>query len=165
MKMRFTGFLAFVLLSISILSYGVNGSVFAEEHNIPPLFLESDTTIYANGASVTISGNIKDYDSSALNAGALTWIVLTPDLLNWVEIGQLMPNDINSDGSFEFNFVASGGYWKVNGDYTIQAKYGGNTNEITINYVGGDQVITTEPEPEPGPVSYTHLTLPTICSV
>ena len=153
MKMRFTGFLAFVLLSISILSYGVNGSVFAEEHNIPPLFLESDTTIYANGASVTISGNIKDYDSSALNAGALTWIVLTPDLLNWVEIGQLMPNDINSDGSFEFNFVASGGYWKVNGDYTIQAKYGGNTNVITINYVGEESVITTEPEPvEPEPV-------------
>ena len=153
MKMRFTGFLAFALLSISILSYGVNGSVFAEEHNVPPLFLESDMTIYANGNQVTISGNIKDYDSSALDAGALTWIVLTPDLLNWVEIGQLMPNDINSDGSFEFNFVASGGYWKVNGDYTIQAKYGGNTNVITINYVGEESVITTEPEPvEPEPV-------------
>ena len=147
MKMRFTGFLAFALLSISILSYGVNGSVFAEEHDIPPLFLESDMTIYANGNQVTISGNIKDYDSSALDAGALTWIVLTPDRLNWVEIGQLMPNDINSDGSFEFNFVASGGYWKVNGDYTIQAKYGGNTNVITINYVGEESVITTEPEP------------------
>ena len=56
MKMRFTGFLAFALLSISILSYGVNGSVFAEEHNVPPLFLESDMTIYANGNQVTISG-------------------------------------------------------------------------------------------------------------
>ena len=152
MKMRFTGFLAFALLSISILSYGVNGSVFAEEHNVPPLFLESDMTIYANGNQVTISGNIKDYDSSALDAGALTWIVLTPNLLNWVGIGQLIPN---SDGSFEFNFVAGGPLWKINGDYVIEAKYGGNTNVITINYVGEESVITTEPEPvepEPEPV-------------
>ena len=37
MKMRLTGFLAFALLSISILSYGVNPSIFADDHNIPPL--------------------------------------------------------------------------------------------------------------------------------
>ena len=150
MKMRFTGFLAFALLSISILSYGVNGSVFAEEHNVPPLFLESDMTIYANGNQVTISGNIKDYDSSSLDAGALTYTVVTPDGKSRVGIGQLIPN---SDGSFEFNFVAGGPLWKINGDYVIEAKYGGNTNVITINYVGEESVITTEPEPvEPEPV-------------
>ena len=153
MKMRFTGFLAFALLSISILSYGVNGSVFAEVHDIPPLFLESDMTIYANGNQVTISGNIKDYDSSSLDAGALTYTVVTPDGKSRVGIGQLIPN---SDGSFEFNFVAGGPLWKINGDYVIEAKYGGNTNVITINYVGEESVITTEPEPvepvEPEPV-------------
>jgi len=110
MKMRFTGFLAFALLSISILSYGVNGSVFAEVHDIPPLFLESDMTIYANGNQVTISGNIKDYDSSSLDAGALTYTVVTPDGKSRVGIGQLIPN---SDGSFEFNFVAGGPLWKI----------------------------------------------------
>ncbi len=146
MKMRLTGFLAFALLSISILSYGVNGSVFAEEHNIPPIFIESDTTIYANGSQVTISGNIKDYDSSSLYAGAVTYTVISPNG-NLVTIGQLIPN---SDGSFEFSFTAGGNLFKSNGDYFIEAKYGGNTNEITINYVGGESVITTDPvEPEP----------------
>ena len=151
MKMRLKGFLAFALLSISILSYGVNGSVFADEHNIPPLFLESDTTIYANGSIVTISGNIKDFDSSLQTAGALTYTIITPDGKNRVGIGQLIPN---SDGSFAFNFVAGGPLWIINGDYVIEAKYGGNTNVITIDYVGGESVITTElvePEPEPEP--------------
>jgi len=40
MKMRLMGFLAFALLSISILSYGVSDSVFATEHNVPPVFIE-----------------------------------------------------------------------------------------------------------------------------
>ncbi len=138
--MRLTGFLAFALLSISILSYGVNGSVFAEEHNIPPIFIESDTTVYANGSQVTISGNIKDYDSSSLYAGAVTYTVISPNG-NLVTIGQLIPN---SDGTFEFSFTAGGNLFKSNGDYFIEAKYGGNTNEITINYVGGESVITTK---------------------
>ena len=147
MKMRLTWFLAFALLSISILSYGVNGSVFADEHNIPPLFIESDTTIYANGSQVTITGVIKNYDSSSLYAGAVTYTVISPNG-NLVTIGQLIPN---SDGTFEFSFTAGGNLFKSNGDYIIEAKYGGNTNEITINYVGGELVITTEPKPEPEP--------------
>ena len=138
--MRLTGFLAFALLSISILSYGVNGSVFAVEHNIPPLFIESDTAIYANGSQVTITGAIKNYDSSSLYAGAVTYTVISPNG-NLVTIGQLIPN---SDGTFEFSFIAGGSFFKSNGDYFIEAKYGGNTNEITINYVGGESVITTK---------------------
>ncbi len=148
MKMRLTGFLAFALLSISILSYGVNGSAFAGSHDIGaapnPLSVSSDTEIYANGSNVTISGNIKDYDSSSLYAGAITYQVITPDGKNRVGIGQLIPN---SDGSFEFNFIAGGPLWKMSGDYTVETKYGGNTNEITINYVGGELVVTgTEPK-------------------
>jgi len=149
MKMRLTGFLAFALLSISILSYGVNGSVFAESHDIGAvpnlLSLSTDSEIIANGGAVTISGIIKNYDSSALNAGAVTYTVVTPDGQGRVSIGQLIPN---SDGSFEFNFIAGGVLWKSNGDYTVQVHYGANESVITINYVGGEQVIS-EPDPEP----------------
>jgi len=149
MKMRLTGFLAFALLSISILSYGVNGSVFADEHNIPPVFLESDLTIYSNGSQVVISGQIKNYVSSSITAGDITYLVKSPDN-NIVGIGQLSPN---SDGSFQFTFTAGGNLWKLNGDYIIEAKYGADTGEIIINYVGGEQVISKPPpvdkEPEP----------------
>ena len=154
MKMRLTGFLAFALLSISILSYGVNGSVFADEHNIPPVFLESDLTIYSNGSQVVISGQIKNYESSSITAGDITYLIKSPDN-NIVGIGQLSPN---SDGSFKFTFTAGGNLWKLNGDYMVEAKYGSDKNEIAINYVGGEQVISTPeptapeptaPEPEP----------------
>ncbi len=149
MKMRLTGLLAFALLSISILSYGVNGSVFADEHNIPALSIFTDSDVIANGGIVTISGNIKNYDSSSLTAGDITYLVKSPDN-NIVIIGQISPS---SNGSYEFTFIVGGNYWKLNGDYTIQVRYGADTSEITINYVGGEQVIsTTEPEPtEPEP--------------
>ena len=62
MKMRLTGFLAFALLSISILSYGVSGSVFATSDPNPALPISSNLEIYSNGANVEISGNIRDYD-------------------------------------------------------------------------------------------------------
>ncbi|MEK0321145.1 MAG: hypothetical protein QQN61_08675, partial [Nitrosopumilus sp.] len=148
------GFLAFALLSISILSYGVNGSVFAEEHNIPPVFIESDLTIYSNGSQVVISGQIKDYESSLLTAGAITYLIKSPDN-NIVTIGQLSPN---SDGSFQFTFTAGGNLWKLNGDYMVEVQYGADKSEIAIDYVGGKFVgspVDKEPEPvdkEPEPV-------------
>jgi len=46
MKMRLTGFLAVALLSISILSYGISGPAFADEHNIPPVSVSTDLTVY-----------------------------------------------------------------------------------------------------------------------
>ncbi|MEK0340251.1 MAG: CFI-box-CTERM domain-containing protein, partial [Nitrosopumilus sp.] len=56
---------------------------------------------------------------------------------------QLSPN---SDGSFQFTFTAGGNLWKLNGDYMLEVKYGGDTSEIAINYVGGKQIIS-QPEP------------------
>jgi len=149
MKMRLTGFLAFAVLSISILSYGVSGSAFAESHDIGAvqktlsIFLDSD--IIGNGGIVTISGNIKNYDPSSLTAGAITYLITSPDN-NIVGIGQLAPS---SDGSYEFAFTAGGNLWKLNGDYTIQARYGADTSEITINYVGGEFVGSEPPPPPP----------------
>jgi len=144
MKMRLTGFLAFALLSISILSYGVSGSVFATEHNVPPVFIESDSDIIANGGIVTISGNIKNYDSSSITAGAITYIVMAPDG-NFVTIGQLIPN---SDGSFQFAFIAGGNLWKSSGDYAVDVKYGADKSKLIINYVGGEFVGSEPPPPD-----------------
>ncbi len=76
MKMRLTGFLAFALLSISILSYGINDSVFATSDPNPALPISSELEIYSNGARVIVSGNVNNYDSSALNAGAVTYTVI-----------------------------------------------------------------------------------------
>jgi hypothetical protein len=147
MKMRLTAFLAFALLSISILSYGVNGSVFADNHNLLPVNISSNVDIIANGANVIVSGTLKDYDPSALNAGAVTYVVKSPEN-NLVAIGQLIPN---SNGSFEFSFIAGGQLWKLNGDYIVEVKYGGNTSELVLDYVGGELVVSTPDQTPPPP--------------
>jgi len=143
MKMRLTGFLAFALLSISILSYGVSGSAFATEHNVPPVFVETDLDLYGNGGTVVISGQIKNYDSSS--GKGLTFLIVSPDN-NIVTIGQIIPN---SDGSFEKTLVAGGPLWKLAGDYNVEFHYGADSGETVINYVGGEQVISEPPPPPP----------------
>ena len=143
------GLLAFVLLSLSILSYGMSSTVFATSDPNPALSVSSNLEIYSNGASVKISGKIKDYDPSS--GKGLTFLVLSPDN-NIVQIGQLSLKEIKSDGSFEKSLVAGGSYWKVNGDYTIELHYGSDKSKITVNYVGGEQVVT---KPPPPPVTCT----------
>lgn len=144
MKMRLTGFLAFALLSISILSYGVSGSVFATSDPNPALPISSNLEIYSNGANVEISGSIKDYDSVS-NKG-VTYMIISPDD-NIVGIGQL--TNVGTDGTFKKSFIAGGPLWKSSGDYTVEFHYGADESTITINYVGGEQVISKPTEPEP----------------
>ena len=149
MKMRLTGFLAFALLSISIMSYGVNNSVFAASDPNPALPVSSDLDIYSNGATVVLSGTITDYDAS--EGKGLTYMILDPDEENptIVGIGQIIPN---SDGSFKKSFIAGGPLWNLNGDYTVELHYGADESKVMINYVGGEQVISSPaPEPQPTP--------------
>ena len=134
MKMRLTVFLMFTLLSISILSYGVNSSVFADSHNLLPVNTSSNIDIVANGANIVISGSLKDYDPLSQSAGAVTYVVKSPEN-NLVAVGQLIPN---SDGTFEFSFIAGGILWKLNGDYVVETKYGGNTSKLILDYLGGE---------------------------
>ena len=148
MKMRIGGFLAFALLSISILSYGVNGSVFADDHNIPPISATTDMSSYSNGSDVSVSGKIRDYDSSLHSGQAITYVIKSPDN-NLVTIGQITPS---SDGSFDLEFVAGGPLWKSNGDYILELNFGSISGETAVLYTGGTATGTTpEPEPEPEP--------------
>jgi len=156
--MRLTGFLAFALLSISILSYGGSGVAFATSDPNPALPVSTDIDIVSNGASVTISGTLPDYDSSS--GKGLTFLIISPDN-SIVQIGQLIPN---SDGSFTKSFVAGGPLWKSSGDYTVKLQYGADKSDVSVNYVGGEQVVSGQPEPpvvtEPEPPVVTEPTVP-----
>lgn len=157
--MKITGFLAFTLLSISILSYGISGAAFATSDPNPALPISTDIDIASNGAAVTLSGTIPDYDSSS--GHGLTLIIKSPDN-NIVGIDQII---VNSDGSFEKSYVAGGPLWKNNGDYVYELNFGADTSEVLVNYVGGEAVISTpEPpvvtEPEPPVVTEPEPTVP-----
>ena len=153
--MRRVGLLAFILLFTSVLSYGLSGTVFATSDPNPALSVSSNTEIYSNGATVKITGNIKDYDPLINSGKAITFILKSPEN-NLVTIGQFTPR---SDGSFENTFVAGGPLWKLNGDYTLEFHHGADKSEITINYVGGEPVVS-----KPKPPVITEPPAPITCT-
>ena len=112
-------------------------SVFADSHDLLPVNTSSNVDIIANGANVVITGSLKDYDPLSPSAGAVTYVVKSPEN-NLVTVGQLIPN---SDGTFEFSFIAGGVLWKLSGDYVVETKYGGNTSKLILDYVGGELVV------------------------
>ncbi len=145
MKMRLMGFLAFALLSISILSYGVNGSVFAQTDGLP-LSVTTELPSYGNGDIVKISGTIKDL---AEYAQSVTIVIVSPDG-NIVSIAQVNPS---SDGTYSTTLKA-GGTMTVSGEYELRAQYGAQKITNTFVYTGGESPTpspTPEPEPEPEP--------------
>ncbi len=158
--MKLTGFLAFALLSISILSYGISDAAFATSDPNPALPVSTDIEIASNGASVSIYGTLPDYDSSS--GKGLTFLIVSPDN-TIVQIGQLIPN---SDGSFAKSIVAGGPLWKLSGDYIVKLQYGADKSEVSVNYVGGEQVISGQPEPpvvtEPEPPVVTEPEPPVV---
>ena len=148
MKMKLMGFLAFALLSISILSYGLTGSAYAQTEGLP-LSVSSELPSYANGDTIVISGMIK---TLAAYTQSVTIVVVSPDG-NIVTIAQVIPN---TDGSFSTT-VKAGGTMSVNGDYEIRAQYGAQKITNTFIYTGGSGTtpVVVEPEPvvvEPEPV-------------
>ena len=139
------GFLAFALLSISILSYGVNGSVFAQTDGLP-LSVTTELPSYGNGDIVKISGTIKDL---AEYAQSVTIVIVSPDG-NIVSIAQVNPS---SDGTYSTTLKA-GGTMTVSGEYELRAQYGAQKITNTFVYTGGESPTpspTPEPEPEPEP--------------
>ena len=143
--MNLIGFLAFILLSFSIISYGISDTAFATKDPNPALTVSSEFESYPDGGRVTITGNVASYNSTGGNG--LTLVVYSPDD-SFVRFGQVLPDP---DGSFVVKFVAGGPLWKSSGDYSIKFKYGPTNSNITINYLGGDPVdpkdVVTPPPP------------------
>jgi len=144
MEMKLSALLMFTLLSVSIFSYGVGGSsVFADDHNIPPISASTNLPTYENGGKVIVSGNIKDYDSNLHSGQDIVFMIISPPPINnLVTIGQITPS---SDGSFQVDFTAGGVLWKAAGDYIIEFRFAGNTGSTTIVYSGGETSVTPPP--------------------
>ena len=159
------GFLAFALLSISILSYGLTGSAYAQTEGLP-LSVSSELPSYANGDTIVISGMIK---TLAAYTQSVTIVVVSPDG-NIVTIAQVIPN---TDGSFSTT-VKAGGTMSVNGDYEIRAQYGAQKITNTFIYTGGSgttpvvvepEPVVVEPEPEVQCGAGTHADANGICQL
>ena len=136
--MKVSGFLAFAILSISILSFGLTGAVNAQ--SILPVSVSTDSSSYTTGNSIVISGfikNLSEYEQPVV------LMIVSPDG-NIVTIQQILPD---SSGNYSVT-VKAGGTMNSNGEYEIRAQYG--AQKITTTFIfttsSAPNVPTSEPQ-------------------
>ena len=87
--MKISGFMAFALLSITILSFGLTGAVNAQSDGLTlPLSVSTELSSYTDGDIIVISGSIKNL---AEYAQSVTVMIVSPDG-NIVNISQVSPD-------------------------------------------------------------------------
>ena len=121
--MKLLGKFFLVFLSLSLLSYGISGAAYAA---IEPLSVTTNKEFYAEGATITISGFAKDFDASDPVRGSDVSIIIVAPNGNWVTIAQITPD---SDGNYSINVKAGGVKYVNDGDYTVKATWGPQSNQ------------------------------------
>ena len=127
--MKLWGKFFLAVLTLSLLSYGVSDAAFAA---VEPLSVTTNKEFYTEGATITISGLVKDFDSSDdMRSMDVTIMVIAPNG-NLVTVAQVPPS---SDGNYSTTLVA-GGMINVEGDYTVKVKWGAQANQTEFKYSG-----------------------------
>ena len=127
--MKLWGKFFLAVLTLSLLSYGVSGAAFAA---VEPLSVTTNKEFYVEGATITISGLVKDFDTSDdMRSMDVTLMVIAPNG-NLVTVAQVSPS---SDGNYSTTMIA-GGMINVEGDYTVKAKWGAQANQTEFKYGG-----------------------------
>ena len=127
--MNITGKFLLAFLCISIASYGLSGSVYANNHNLLPLSVATNSDSYSTGDMILIFGSIRDYDGTS----PIVTIQIFGPLGGMKVIDQVTPN---SDGTFEIDLVAQGTI-NLTGEYIVKIMWNKQPAETTFEYVGG----------------------------
>jgi len=159
--MKLWGKCLFAILSLSLLSYGVSDAVYAAAE---PISVTTDKDWYSDGAVITISGFVKDFDASdPMKSFDVSILIFAPNG-NLATVAQIPPDP---DGNYSTT-VKAAGMISAEGDYNVKVKWGAQSNQTVFAFGGstgaspaesGEQVGTTgavnagsfEPEPEPEP--------------
>jgi len=127
--MKLWGKFFLATLTLSLLSYGISDAAFAA---VEPISVTTNKGFYTEGATITISGLVKDFDTSDdMRSMDVTIMVIAPNG-NLVTVAQVPPS---SDGNYSTTLVA-GGMINIEGDYTIKAKWGAQANQTEFQYGG-----------------------------
>jgi len=130
------------VLALSLLSYGISGAAYAA---VEPLTVLTEE-FYGEGDTITISGFVKNFDASDPQKRMDVTIVITAPNGNLVTVLQISPS---SDGNYSDSFTA-GGMISAEGDYTVKAKWGAQSNQTVFKYGGSSGAPVVEEEaPEP----------------
>ena len=126
-----------VFLCLSIASYGLSGSVYADDHKILPFSVKTNSDSYSTGDMILIFGAINNYDGT----NPIVTIQIFGPLGGMKIIDQVTPN---SDGSFSLTKKAQGTI-NLTGEYIVKAMWNKQPAETTFEFVGG---VAPVPEPE-----------------
>jgi len=127
--MKLWGKFFLAILTLSLLSYGISDAAFAA---IEPISVTTNKEFYTEGATITISGSVKDFDTSdPMRHMDVSVLVISPNG-NIVSIAQVPPS---SDGNYSTTMVA-GGMINVEGDYTVKVQWGAQANQTEFKYGG-----------------------------
>jgi len=141
--MKLWGKFFLAIFALSLLSYGISGAAYAA---VEPLSVTANKEFYAEGGTITISGFVKNFDASDPQKRMDVTIVISAPNGNLVTILQISPS---SDGNYSDSFTA-GGMISAEGDYTVKAKWGAQSNQTVFKYGGSSGVPVVEEEaPEP----------------
>jgi hypothetical protein len=131
------------IFALSLLSYGISGAAYAA---VEPLSVTANKEFYAEGGTIIISGFVKNFDASDPQKRMDVTIVITAPNGNLVTVLQISPS---SDGNYSDSFTA-GGMINAEGDYTVKAKWGAQSNQTVFKYGGSSGAPVVEEEtPEP----------------
>jgi len=140
--MKLWGKFFLAIFALSLLSYGISGAAYAA---VEPLTVLTDE-FYGEGDTITISGFVKNFDASDPQKKMDVTIVITAPNGNLVTVLQISPS---SDGNYSDSFTA-GGMISAEGDYTVKAKWGAQSNQTVFKYGGSSGAPVVEEEtPEP----------------
>jgi len=121
---------AYALTVVLISSIGIFNPVFGDQHNVPPLSIQTDSDYYEQGDTIVVTGLVKNPKEGI----PVTLRILDANS-KLIQIDQFTPA---TDGSFSKTYVATGPLWKAAGNYTIITQYGAAQKfDITFLFSGG----------------------------
>jgi len=138
--MKLWGKFFLAILSLSLLSYGISGAAYAA---VEPLSVTTNKEFYVEGGTITISGFVKNFDASDPQKSMDVSITIWAPNGNLATIAQVSPS---SDGNYSTT-VKAAGMISDEGDYTVKAKWGAQSNQIVFKY-GGSSGAAPPPPPE-----------------
>jgi len=141
--MKLCGKFFLAIFALSLLSYGISGAAYAA---VEPLSVTTNKEFYGEGNTITISGFVKNFDASDPQKSSDVSITIWAPNGNLATIAQIPPS---SDGNYS-TIVKAAGMISAEGDYTVKAKWGAQSNETVFKFGGisGAPVVEEEvPEP------------------
>ena len=123
------GFALLAILAAAVIAI----PAFAQQENpldTVPITVTTDKGSYADGETITISGETKDYIS-----GLQVSVVVINPIGNVVTVQQV---DLETDKTYSTSIIAGGGLWKAAGTYTIKVQYGSDnrSSQTTFGFSG-----------------------------